>query len=717
MRPRRLLAPGILFLAAAQTARAAVFAQYVPGSYTQGTIYLDTSGDIDTYDMSFNDPTVIGDPTASPTAGLTDLDYGYPEIISPFDPPADADQLVTIGSGGSITLQFPQPIHVAASTPIVGVFTGIGFFDSQYPNGVNYSPAQTFDTQSAVVSVSCNGTNWVSLGLQNFTVPENYYANASNPYQFPAPSPAQLADFGQPYTGPANAFDGANFSQILSTLNGSAGGTWLNLAGSGLSQINYIQFSEPVGEVPVTSFVALDAISASGLPANGNVTIGSAGATQNTYLAPGVGATTLSALTINTGSTLDLTTNPLTINYAGGPDPIATIQSYLADGQILSSVVNELNSSQSSLIYAIGYADGADALVSGLSSGQIEIMPTLAGDAKLQGNVVFGDFQLLSQYFGQSGGWDEGNFTYGSVIDFADFQLLAQNFGAGDGGITTSELASLNGFAARFGDELAANPNGSGFSLVSVPEPAAATGLLMLAGLVLGRFRKFTAAILIASAIFGAARSASADYVKAIEFSGGEALDIQGVYGSGADSAYLAIDFDNPASPGGDYAWQFNWNPGTPVDGWQMLEAIAGNSIISTSPATSTSDVPNPDGDPDLTVTATYYPAFAEHLIEGLQYGPTTGTANSWDFYTGTYSDAAVSSANPQGTSWISPGVGIDEEDLTDGELIGFVNVARHAPTPTLPETSVPAPATAGASALGTLIVLKYVLRRRAKQS
>jgi hypothetical protein len=87
------------------------------------------------------------------------------------------------------------------------------------------------------------------------------------------------------------------------------------------------------------------------------------------------------------------------------------------------------NVSQSNLVYSVGYADGADGIVSGLSSGQIEIMPTLAGDATLSGTVSFGDFQLFSQYFGSSGGWDEGNFTYGSAIDFGDFQLLSQNFG------------------------------------------------------------------------------------------------------------------------------------------------------------------------------------------------------------------------------------------------------------------------------------------------
>jgi len=109
-------------------------------------------------------------------------------------------------------------------------------------------------------------------------------------------------------------------------------------------------------------------------------------------------------------------------------------------------------------------------------------MPTLAGDAKMQGIVVFGDFQLLSQYFGDSGTtWDEGNFTYGSGTNFGDFQLLSQNFGANSSALTAGEIASLDSFAAEFGDQLIANPGGSGFSLVSVPEPASVGGLAALA--------------------------------------------------------------------------------------------------------------------------------------------------------------------------------------------------------------------------------------------
>jgi len=58
------------------------------------------------------------------------------------------------------------------------------------------------------------------------------------------------------------------------------------------------------------------------------------------------------------------------------------------------------------------------------------VTATLVLSRQLRGSVTFGDFQILAEYFGSSGSWDEGNFTYNSVVDFGDFQLLAQDFGA-----------------------------------------------------------------------------------------------------------------------------------------------------------------------------------------------------------------------------------------------------------------------------------------------
>jgi hypothetical protein len=485
-------------------ARATLFAQYLPGSYTQGTVYLDTSGDINSEDMTFNNPTVVGDPTTGADPGLTDLDFGFAEIVTPFDPPVDADQIVTIGLGGEITLKFPQPINVASPGPSIGIFNSIGLVDSA-SSGTATNPATTFSNQSAVVSVSQDDKSWAKLGLRTFDIPQNYYANATDPYQFPAPDPGIVADFGKPFTGSLNSFDGENFSQVLSTLDGSAGGSWLDLSGSGLTEINYIQFSEPADQVPVTSFIALESV----------------------------------------------------------------------------SVAN-----------------------------------------------------------------------------------------------------------------------------AAVPEPATTVGLLACFGLLLRRSRKALTAILLFAGLFAAPRAARATPITAVQFLDGNVLNIQAAYGSGADTAYLVTNLN---SAGQDDAWQFNWNPATPTNGWQMIEDIAGNSILSTSGTPGSTTVVNPAGDPNMTVTAEFFPSFAEHLVTNFQYGSTIGLFNDWNFDTGNYNAANLSAANPQGMTWTSSGVGIDQVTLTNNEFIGWVDVAKKPPAPVLPETAVPEPT----AAIGFLGFVATRLRRR----
>jgi predicted outer membrane repeat protein len=154
------------------------------------------------------------------------------------------------------------------------------------------------------------------------------------------------------------------------------------------------------------------------------------------------------SLTLQGTATLDLRDGTLLIDYGSAADPIASIVLSLTAGYnggawngtgIISSTVAGANSSQSKLVYGVGYADGADGL-GVVSSGVIEIMPTLAGDARLQGQVNFGDFELLAAYFGSSGGWDEGNFTYDGSANFGDFELLAQNFGADSSALAASDV-------------------------------------------------------------------------------------------------------------------------------------------------------------------------------------------------------------------------------------------------------------------------------------
>jgi hypothetical protein len=286
-------------------------------------------------------------------------------------------------------------------------------------------------------------------------------------------------------TGTINA-TGTGLNAFFGPVTNNSGGSFSVQAGASVTFFNSYTGTSPVNNSGTVTFAVA---STSGPITGGGQTIVGDGNTTSLQLIANGGTSSQTALTINNGSTVDLTNNTFFVNYGAGPDPISAIASYLTTGYasdkwtgigIVSSTVANLNATQSQLIYDVGYADGADGIVNGLTSGQIEIMPTLAGDAKLQGNVVFGDFQVLAQYFGKSGGWDEGNFTYGATIDFGDFQQLAQDFGATDSALTSGELASLNSFAAQFGDTLVGNSDGVGFQVVSVPEPASA--VLMVAG-------------------------------------------------------------------------------------------------------------------------------------------------------------------------------------------------------------------------------------------
>lgn len=173
----------------------------------------------------------------------------YASILSPFSPHYEPDQLTGIGLGGSITYAFPQAVAVTHQ-PQIGVFTYAGLYDSDYPNGTAASPATTFASAeynahpSALIAVGADLDHMQSLGRVVLDTPANYYANAAGPYDSAAPQPAVEADFNKPFTGAS--FNGQSFAQVLQTLDGSVGGTWLSIpANLGLSSINYIRFSDP----------------------------------------------------------------------------------------------------------------------------------------------------------------------------------------------------------------------------------------------------------------------------------------------------------------------------------------------------------------------------------------------------------------------------------------------------------------------------------------
>lgn len=164
-------------------------------------------------------------------------------LLSPFSGADEIAEIVSIGEGGHLELQLQNYVNVGPGLDL-GVICNVALMDSAWPNGVAGTPAATFGDDPAAVEVSANGVDWVSLGEVTFDMPANYYANATA-YNTDPPAGPQVADFGKPFdpAGGLSAFDGLNFAGVLALLDGSGGGTWLDLSATGLTQVGYIRFS------------------------------------------------------------------------------------------------------------------------------------------------------------------------------------------------------------------------------------------------------------------------------------------------------------------------------------------------------------------------------------------------------------------------------------------------------------------------------------------
>jgi hypothetical protein len=245
------VAAGLICLIAPQHSRAQYAAQVI--SYNQGT----------TPSAGFT--------TASAALGEPERFTGesvFPGVVSPFNPPFLSNELVSIGEGGQITLRLSNyAIPQGGGALEIGVFENVGISDTNYPNGQAGSPATAFGPDNALVEVSADGIGWISLGNILFDVPANGYTDLSDPYSS-SPGSA-LSDFQQPFTGNLLSFSGLRYSHpsnfdMLDLLNGSGGGTWLDISGTGLPQVGYIRFSVPDdGNPSIAQNFELDAVSIS----------------------------------------------------------------------------------------------------------------------------------------------------------------------------------------------------------------------------------------------------------------------------------------------------------------------------------------------------------------------------------------------------------------------------------------------------------------------
>ena len=183
----------------------------------------------------------------SPVVGA---ETAFAGVLSPFNSHYETDELVAFGRGGSLTLQFAQPVAVTGA-PQIGIFTSAALVDAAFPDGSAGPSARTYAAdeygeRTAVVEVASDLADFRSIGRVVFNAPTNAFADATGPYQYPPPAGSPTADFGAPFTRPLSAFDGKDYAGVLDVLKGSAGGTWVSVPlDLGLDQVRYVRLSDP----------------------------------------------------------------------------------------------------------------------------------------------------------------------------------------------------------------------------------------------------------------------------------------------------------------------------------------------------------------------------------------------------------------------------------------------------------------------------------------
>jgi hypothetical protein len=232
-------------------------------------------------------------------------------------------------------------------------------------------------------------------------------------------------------TGAVLTLDGAgnqNYSAAATgttTLRGNlvkqGTGTWT------MTQV----LSNSGGSTSITSGALIEAVN--GAVPSGALTLGTNSSVGNLTLASNTHTATATAVTIHTGSKLDIGNNSLAINYGAATDPVSTVAGYVKSGYnggtwTGTGIASSVASGNPSAL-AVGYADGNTDAGTAAGPNQIVVKYTLAGDTNLDGLVSFQDLVNVVQNFNKAGtDWAQGNFLFAGSTSFADLVTVVQNF-------------------------------------------------------------------------------------------------------------------------------------------------------------------------------------------------------------------------------------------------------------------------------------------------
>jgi hypothetical protein len=249
-----------LVIASARADYAASVVQYIPG--------VGYATDFDT-GLGYTIATAaLGEPSR-----VTPGSFGGP--VDPFDPPFTRDQLVSIGTGGSLTVQFASPIGHDSSHPYGLDFTIFGDTGFSIVNG-NFSGGGVTDgslfnnkNASTVVSVSSDGVHFYKLNPAVAPALGAYFpTDGAGSFDLPLNPSLQPGDFA-----------GLDLQGIQLKYGGSAGGASYNLNWAidntgkpvSLSSIDFIRVDVLSSHVEIDGFSTVASV-----PEPGTIALGAA---------------------------------------------------------------------------------------------------------------------------------------------------------------------------------------------------------------------------------------------------------------------------------------------------------------------------------------------------------------------------------------------------------------------------------------------------------
>ncbi len=185
----------------------------------------------------------------------------FPSVVSMFSPPFGTDEIVQVGPGGWLEVEFENPVTDDPSN-LYGVdlliFGNGGFIDVDFPNGRIGPTAAMFGTDPMRISISPEGTNWFTLApVTEGVFPTQGYLD-SGPFDgVPGSIPTDFTRPMNPALTPAD-FAGLSYAGALALYDGSGGGTPIDIAPSGFSEVRYVRV-EPLGDgwIEIDAFAAV----------------------------------------------------------------------------------------------------------------------------------------------------------------------------------------------------------------------------------------------------------------------------------------------------------------------------------------------------------------------------------------------------------------------------------------------------------------------------